>query len=55
MEAVLGDEKNSHGMRKCRYIGLVKTKVQIYMTDITCNLKKFMKVVFDISPRACTA
>ena len=55
VEAVFGDEKNSHGMRKCRYIGLVKTKVQIYMTDITCNLKKFMKVVFDISPRACTA
>lgn len=55
IEAVFGDEKNSHGMRKCRYIGLVKTQAQICMTDIAYNLKKFMKIIFGLSPGMCAA
>lgn len=55
VEPVFGDEKNNHGMRKCRFIGLTKTEVQIRMTDIAYNLKKLMKVLFGMSPRSCSA
>lgn len=51
IEATNADQKNNHGLRRCRYLGTTKTRLQCLMTDIVYNLKKTIKVLYGISPR----
>lgn len=55
IEATFGDEKNQHGLRRCRYLGLAKTTMQCYLTDTVYNLKKLVKVLYGLSPKAVAA
>lgn len=55
IEATFGDEKNQHGLRRCRYLGLMKTTMQCYLTDTVYNLKKMIKVLYGLSPRTAAA
>jgi IS5 family transposase len=40
IERRFADQKNNHGLGKCKYWGLLKTKIQCYMTAIVCNCKR---------------
>lgn len=55
IEATFGDQKNQHGLRRCRYLGLIKTTMQCYLTDSVYNLKKLIKVLYGLSPQTVTA
>lgn len=55
IEPVFGDEKQHHKLRRSPHIGLVKTSMHCYLSDMAYNLKKMVKVLFNISPRCvCT-
>lgn len=45
IEPKFSEEKNRHGMKKCRYWGLLKTKIQVLMCCIVVNLKRIVKLV----------
>lgn len=45
IEAKNGEMKTSHGMEYCLYRGLFGMQVQSYMTGITVNIKRFIKML----------
>lgn len=40
IERRFADQKKNHGLGRCRYWGLIKTKIQCYMTALVCNCKR---------------
>jgi transposase, IS5 family len=45
IERRFADQKKNHGLRECRYWGLLKTKIQCYMTAIVCNCKRIVVLI----------
>lgn len=45
IEPKQGEMKNRHGLKRARYRGLLKIKVQAVMTAIVVNLKRFVKLL----------
>lgn len=45
IEPKQGEMKNRHGLKRARYRGLLKIKVQAIMTAIVVNLKRFVKLL----------
>lgn len=51
VEQKFGEAKRCHGLRRCRYVGLVRYAVQSYLTALTLNLKRIIKLVTGIGFR----
>ena len=49
IESKNSELKNHHGLGRCRYLGLDKTKIQAFLTAIVVNLKRFVKFAQGIS------
>jgi IS5 family transposase len=57
IERKYGEGKQNHGLRRCRYLGWIRYAIQAYMTVITMNLKRMVKVLAGVNfkGRACAA
>ena len=44
VERKFGEAKDRHGMRRFRYAGLVKNKIQAYITALVMNMKRMVKL-----------
>jgi IS5 family transposase len=44
-EHKFSDMKQNHGLGLARYIGLIKTRLQVYMTAICVNVKRMIKLI----------
>lgn len=51
VEQKFGEAKRCHGLRRCRYVGLARYAVQAYLTALTLNLKRLIKLVTGIGFR----
>lgn len=51
VERKFGEAKLCHGLRRCRYVGLVKCALQSYLTAMVLNLKRLVKLLFGVSFR----
>ena len=45
VERPFGDPKECHGLRRCRYVGLVRYAVQGYLTGMVLNLKRLVRLL----------
>jgi len=45
VERKFGEGKEQHGLRRCRYIGLLRFAVQGFLTAITLNLKRLVVLI----------
>lgn len=52
VERKLGEAKKWHGFGRCRYVGLLKHAIQVYLTFMALNLKRLVKLLTGISFRA---
>ena len=43
VEGVIGEAKNIHGLRRCRYRGLANFQIQLFLTATVINLKRLMQ------------
>jgi transposase, IS5 family len=51
IEHKFADMKKYHGLGLARYIGLIKTRVQVYMTALATNVKRMIKLIYNcLSP-----
>lgn len=50
VEQKFGEAKRGHGFRRCRYVGLVRYAVQAYLTAITLNCKRLVKLLTGVGP-----
>ncbi len=48
VERKFGEAKTGHGLRRCRYLGLVKYFVQVILTAMALNLKRMVKLLTGI-------
>lgn len=51
IEPKFGEGKNQHGLRRSRYIGLVRNAIQSYLTAMALNLKRMVKLLYGVSFR----
>jgi IS5 family transposase len=51
VERKFGEAKLCHGFRRCRYLGLARYRVQSYLTAMTLNLKRLVKLIHGVSFR----
>lgn len=51
IEAKNGEMKTSHGMEHCIYRGLFGMQVQAYMTGITVDIKRLIKMLREMAPK----
>lgn len=51
IEKVYWDGKHWHWLGRCRYIGMEKTKIQVYMTSLIFNLKSITKQLYWVTFR----
>jgi IS5 family transposase len=51
VEQKFGEGKTRHGLRRCRYLGLLKYGMQGYLTAMALNLKRIVKLLFGVSFR----
>jgi len=51
VERKFGEAKLWHGFRRCRYLGLVRYRVQSYLTAMVLNLKRMVKLLCGVSFR----
>jgi len=49
IERKFGEAKQQHGLGRCRYRGLARYEVQAYLTAITLNLKRMVKLLYGVS------
>lgn len=40
-----GEAKQHHGLRRCRCVGYLRYNVQAYLTAMTLNLKRLVKLL----------
>jgi IS5 family transposase len=48
VERKFGEAKWGHGLRRCRYVGLVKYAFQAILTAMALNLKRMVKLLTGI-------
>lgn len=55
IEHKFADMKKYHGLGLARYTGLIKTRVQVYMTAISVNVKRMIKLIYHClsPPKIC--
>ncbi len=55
IEHKFADMKKNHGLGLARYIGLIKTRIQVYMTVISANIKRMIKLIYNCAspPKIC--
>ena len=51
VEPKFGAGKNQHGLRRSRYIGLVRNAIQSYLTAMVLNLKRKVKLLYGVGFR----
>lgn len=51
IEAKFGEAKAFHGLRRCRYVGLVRYSVQSFLTAMVLNLKRLVMLLTGVSLR----
>ena len=49
IERKFGEAKQQHGLGRCRYRGLARYEVQVYLTAMTLNLKRMVKLLYGVS------
>ncbi len=49
IERKFGEAKVYHGLRRCRYLGRLRTTIQVYLTVIVLNLKRMVKVLTGVA------
>ncbi len=49
IERKFGEAKAGHGLRRCRYVGLLRYAVQGFLTAIALNLKRMVKLLTGVS------
>ncbi len=58
IERKLREAKQGHGLDRCRYLGIEGLRVQAYLTALTLNLKRMVKLLTGTNFRgratACT-
>lgn len=52
VERKFGEAKKWHGLGRCRYIGLLRHAVQVYLTFMALNLKRLVKLLTGVSLKA---
>jgi len=48
IEAKFGEMKNSHGLRRCRYLGVLRYALQGYFTALVVNLKRILLLLMGV-------
>jgi IS5 family transposase len=51
IERKFGEMKKWHGFGRCRYLGLARHGVQLFLTSIAVNLKRMVKLLTGVSFR----
>ena len=51
IERKFGEAKQQHGLGRCRYRGLARYEVQVYLTAMALNLKRMVKLVYGVNFR----
>jgi IS5 family transposase len=49
IERKFGEAKQSHGLGRCRYVGLLRYRIQVYMTILALNLKRMVKLLSGVN------
>lgn len=49
IERKYGEAKEHHGLRRCRYVGYLRYTVQAYLTAMTLNLKRLVKLLTGVN------
>ena len=52
IERKFGEMKRWHGFGRCRYIGLARHSIQLFLTSIAVNLKRMVKLLTGASFRS---
>ena len=52
MERKFGEAKKWHGLGRCRYLGVVRHAIQVYLTFMALNLKRLVKLITGVGFRA---
>lgn len=52
IEAKFGEAKTLHGLRRCRYVGLLRYAIQSYLTAVVLNLKRLVMLLAGVSLRS---
>ena len=52
VERKFGEAKEGHGLRRCRYVGLIRYKLQAIITAVALNLKRIVKVTMGVPFKA---
>jgi transposase, IS5 family len=53
VERKFGEAKEGHGLRRCRYLGLLRYGVQAILTAITLNAKRLVKLLTGVPFKGC--
>jgi transposase, IS5 family len=51
VEQKFGEAKAFHGLRRCRYLGLARYRLQAYLTALALNLKRLVKLLYGLGFR----
>ena len=51
IEQKFGEAKLWHGLRRCRYLGLARYRLQAYLTALVLNLKRLVKLLYGLGFR----
>ena len=51
IEQKFGEAKLWHGLRRCRYLGLARYRLQAYLTALVLNLKRLVKLLHGLGFR----
>jgi IS5 family transposase len=49
IERKFGEAKQGHGLGRCRYVGLLRYAIQVYMTVLALNLKRMVKLLTGVN------
>jgi IS5 family transposase len=49
IERKFGEAKQGHGLRRCRYLGLIRYGIQMFLTAIALNLKRMVKLLTGVN------
>jgi len=52
VERKLGEAKKWHGLGRCRYVGMLRHAIQVYLTFMALNLKRLVKQVSGVGFKA---
>jgi hypothetical protein len=49
IERKFGEAEQGHGLGPCRYLGLLRYRIQVYMTVLALNLKRMVKLLTGVN------